>query len=324
MITQPAKIFLPLLGVAVVVVVFYNAMTGDHAGISLWLGLGVVAFLAGVAVTTAHDNEAAPAVEPDAGPPEMRPARPVRLPGGPGWPALAGLAAGLVALSFVTTAGLAVAGLVLALAATVGWLASVSGDRTGHVPNLMPIGIPVVGLFAIASLMFFMSRILLAVPEQASTFIALAVAALILAVASFIALKPSLSSRTVMNGLLIAGVLMAGGGLVAAAAGQREVEAHGEHAGRKAVTITARNVAFTKSEIDLNAEQPAVIEFDNDEPQPHNVAIYTTEDFSTPVWQGDVIVGPETIEYRFTAPRAGTYFFRCDIHPAMKGKVHVE
>ena len=55
-----------------------------------------------------------------------------------------------------------------------------SADTTGRQINLLPIGIPVLGLFCIASLMFFMSRILLAVPEQASTFIALAVAVIIL------------------------------------------------------------------------------------------------------------------------------------------------
>ena len=324
MITQPARIFLPLLVVGVVAAVIYSGMTGDHTGISLFLGLGTVAFLAGVAITTARDNEVAPVVAPDAGPPELRPAPPARLPGGPGWPALAALAGGLVALSFLTTAGLAVAGLVVALAAAVGWLASASGDRTGHVPNLMPIGIPVVGLFAIASLMFFMSRILLAVPEQASTFIALAVAVVILAIASLIALKPNVSSRSLMTALVVGGVLMAGGGLVAGAAGQRHIEAHGEHSGRASLSIKARNVAFDLQEFDLHAEQPAVIEFENEEAQPHNVAIYFTEEFSTPVWQGDVITGPETIEYRFTAPKAGTYFFRCDIHPAMKGKVHVE
>ena len=291
MITQPARIFLPLLVVGVVAAVIYSGMTGDHTGISLFLGLGTVAFLAGVAITTARDNEVAPVVAPDAGPPELRPALPARLPGGPGWPALAALAGGLVALSFLTTAGLAVAGLVVALAAAVGWLASASGDRTGHVPNLMPIGIPVVGLFAIASL---------------------------------IALKPNVSSRSLMTALVVGGVLMAGGGLVAGAAGQRHIEAHGEHSGRASLSIKARNVAFDLQEFDLHAEQPAVIEFENEEAQPHNVAIYFTEEFSTPVWQGDVITGPETIEYRFTAPKAGTYFFRCDIHPAMKGKVHVE
>jgi plastocyanin len=322
-ITQPAKLFLPLLGVAAVAAIFYSGMTGDHTGISLFLGLGLVAFLAGVAITTARDHEAAPVVAPDAPPPELRPAPPTRLPGGPGWPALAGVAAGLVALSFMTTAALAAAGLVLALAATVGWLASTSADRTGRAPNLMPIGIPAVGLFAIVSLMFFMSRILLAVPEQASTFIALMVAALILGLASFIALKPNISSRAVMSGLVVAALLMAGGGLVAAAAGQRDIERHKEDVGAKGVRITAKNISFTKSEFELNAEQPAVIVFDNDDPQPHNVAIYRTEDFRDPVWQGDVIVGPKTIQYRFVAPRVGLYYFRCDIHPAMKGKVDV-
>ena len=323
MITEPSKVFLPLLGVGVVAAVLYSGMTTDHTGVSLLLGLAFVAFAAGLAVTVARDNETAPAGDADAGPPELRPARPARLPGGPGWPALAALAAGLIALAFLTSTGLAVVGFILALAAAVGWLASASADRTGRAPNLMPLGIPVVGLFAIGSLMFFMSRILLAVPEQASTFIALAVAALILAVASVIALKPEISSRTVMSGLVIGGLLMVAGGLAAAAAGQREVEPHGEHAGRKGVSITARNVAFNRSEFELNAEQPAVVSFDNAEPQPHNVAIYTNEDFATPVWQGDVIVGPEKIEYRFTAPKKGTYYFRCDIHPNMKGTVHV-
>jgi plastocyanin len=323
LITDTSKVFWPLIGVGVVVAVLYSGMTGHHGGIALVLGLAVVACGAGLVVTLARDNEAAPAVEADAGPPELRLARPARLPGGPGWPVLAALAGGLFALSFLTSAGVAVAGLIVALAAAVGWLASVSADRTGRPPNLMPIGIPVVGLFAIGSLMFFMSRILLAVPEQASTFIALAVAAVILALASFIALKPDISSRAVMSGLAVAGVLMVGGGLIAAAAGQREVEAHGEHAGQRTVHIEARNVQFDEDEFELNANQPAIIDFNNDEPQPHNVAIYTGEDFLQPVFQGDVIIGPERTQYRFVAPGPGDYFFRCDIHPNMKGKVHV-
>ena len=323
MLTQAAKVYLPLTVLGVVAAMLLSGMAADHTGIALLVGLAVVAFGAGVAVTGARENEVAPAVAEDAGPPELTTAPPVRLAGGAGWPLFGGLAVAFFALAFVAGGGWAIPGLIFALAAAVGWLASVSADRTGRTANLMPIGIPVVGLFAIGALMFFMSRILLAVPEQASTFIALAVAALILALASVVALKPNLSSRTVMTGLVVGGLLMIGGGFVSAAVGQREVEPHGEHGGRASVAIVARNVNFDRKEFELHAHQPAVIRFDNAEPQPHNVAIYTSEDFVQPVWQGDVITGPDEIEYRFTAPAKGDYAFRCDIHPNMKGKVHV-
>jgi plastocyanin len=324
MITQSAKVFLPLTVVGVVLAVVYATVTGDHGGITLLFGLATVAMMAAIAVTTARENEFAPATAEDAGPPEVLPAPPTRLPGGPGWPVIGGLAAGVLALAFVGAGLMAVVGLILALVAAVGWLASASSDRTGRSPDLYPIGIPVLGLFAIGSLMFFMSRILLAVPEQASTFIAMSVATLVLGGASYMALKPAISSRTVMTGLVITGLLFGGGGLVAAAAGPRDIEEHGgDHAGQATVEIVARDIAFDRQEIELTADQPAVIEFDNDEPQPHNVAIYTAEDATQIIFQGDVIVGPLKTEYRFTAPGPGTYFFRCDIHPNMKGTVKV-
>ncbi|MDQ4098762.1 MAG: cupredoxin domain-containing protein [Actinomycetota bacterium] len=323
MITEPAKVVLSLTAVAAVAAVIYVVLTADHGGVTLYGGLAAVAFFAGVAVTVARDNEVAPAVAEDAGPPEFRPAPPVRLPGGPGWPALAGLAVGFIALGFLIGPLVAIPAGILASVAAVGWLASAAADRTRRVTNLLPLGIPVFGLFAIGSLMFLMSRILLAVPEQASTFIALAVAVLIMAVASFVALRPSISPRIVMAGLVIGGVLMTGGGLVAAAVGQRHVEEH--HSGPEPVEIEATNVRFNLPEFELHADQEAVIDFHNDEAVPHNVAIYQTENFSgLALFQGAVIVGPESIEYRFRAPPAGTYYFRCDIHPTtMTGKVLV-
>jgi plastocyanin len=322
-LTQPARVLSPLTGLGVVLTVIYSGLTGDHGGITLLLGVATVAFFASVVLTTARDNEVAPAVAEDAGPPELRPPPPTRLPGGPGWPIAGALSAALFALAFLVGGVVAVPGVALAAVAAVGWLASNSADRTGRTANLLPIGIPVVALFAIGSVIFFMSRILLAVPEQASTFIALAVAVLILAVASMVALRPSVSPRSVLNGLVIGGVLMTAGGFVGLAAGERKIEQHKEHAGAEEVEIEADNIAFNRQTFELHANQPAVIAFANEETQPHNVAIYTGEDASQVIFQGDVVVGPIKTEYRFTAPPAGTYFFRCDIHPNMKGSVKV-
>ncbi len=321
MITEPAKVFLPLLGVGSVAAVIYAMATGDHTGVSLFLGLATVALLAGVAVTNVRDNELAPAVPADAGPPEVRPIGAVRLPGGPGWPALAAVGTGFGILALIVTPYLGIASAAFLVVAAAGWLASVSADRTGRTPDLMPFGIPVVGMFAIGALMFLFSRVLLAVPEQASTFIALVVAVLIMAAASFVALKPAIRPGTLLAVLLVSGVLLTAGGVVAGLAGQREIEVH--HAGHEPEVIHADNIAFDRTELHLPANEDVVLEFRNDEPVPHNVSIYDNpEHTGLALFQGAVIVGG-SVEYRFKSPAPGTYYFRCDIHPAMQGKVTV-
>jgi plastocyanin len=40
---------------------------------------------------------------------------------------------------------------------------------------------------------------------------------------------------------------------------------------------------------------------------------------------GEIITGPATINYTFTAPsEPGTYYFQCDVHPSMNGDFIVE
>ncbi|MGH9223988.1 MAG: cupredoxin domain-containing protein [Acidimicrobiales bacterium] len=321
MITQPAKVFLPVIGVGVLAAVAYALLTGDHTGVSMFLGLAVAALAGAIAITNYRDPLELPTAA-DAPAPALRPIGPVRLVGGPGWPAIGALGAGLIAGALIITPLFAAFGAVLLLVAAVGWLGSVSIDRTRRVPNLMPIGIPVVGLFAIASLMFFMSRILLAVPEQASTFIALAVAVVVMAAASFVAVRPTLSPRTLLAGLVVGGLLMAAGGIVAGVAGQRHVEEH--HAGPEPIEVAADNVQFTVTELHFEADHDAVIDFDNADTVPHNIAIYKDANFAgLAIFQGAVITGNSKIEYKFKAPGAGEYYFRCDIHPLMQGKVTV-
>ena len=185
------------------------------------------------------------------------------------------------------------------------------------------------GLFCIASLMFFMSRILLAVPEEASTFIALAVAITILGTASTLALRPRISSRTMVAALGVAGMLMVGGGLVAAAAGERKIEHHGEAAEEGhapgAVEVMAKDIAFDIKEMNLPANGPAEVVFTNgDKGIPHNMSFYAGADATAPpIHKGGIVAGPGQITYDFTTPAAGEYYFQCDVHPNMNGKAHV-
>jgi plastocyanin len=97
----------------------------------------------------------------------------------------------------------------------------------------------------------------------------------------------------------------------------------GEMAARP-VKVTAKNVAFDMTELTFAAGQQAVIDFRNDDAGvPHNVAIYRDEQAGQVIFKGELVTGPKSIKYTFASPPAGSYFFRCDVHPTMKGTVTV-
>jgi plastocyanin len=322
-LTQSSKVFLPISAVGLVFGVGYMVLTGNRDGFLLLLFLAVVASCAGIAVARVRENEFAPTVPADAPAPEYRDVAPGRPLVGGLWAATGALASTLLFLGFVLGPLATVGGLVVAAATVVGWMTTVSGEHTGRRIDLAPLGLPVLGLFAIFALMFFISRVLLAVPEQASTAIALAVAIVILGGASVVALRPRVSSRALAAVLAASGLLLTAGGLVAAAIGEREVHRPpGVSAGP--VSIEAVNSQFDLQEFELTADLPAEIKFhNNDENVPHNVAIYRDDQYTQDVFVGDMFPGPTTIEYRFDAPHTGEYFFRCDVHPNMAGKVKV-
>ncbi len=323
MLSQSSKVFLPIAAVSFVMAVAYAIATGNIDGLVLYLGLVVAATLAGVAVSGARENEFAPRVAVDAPPPALQRVTWARPVAGGLWSAMGAAAVGLVLCGFIVGPVLTIAGLVVGAAAVVGWMTSVSGDHTGRHLDLTPLAIPVVGLFTIFSLMFSMSRVLLAVPEEASTIIAIAIAVVILASATLVTLKPNLTKQSLLAILATAGVLLAGGGVGAAAYGQRTVEKPEGVAGPP-VKVAAQGIQFLNKELTVKADVPADIIFDNkDKGIVHNVAVASDADFTRRVFTGDVIPGVKTIDYKFRAPEAGTYFFRCDIHPNMQGKLTV-
>jgi plastocyanin len=86
-------------------------------------------------------------------------------------------------------------------------------------------------------------------------------------------------------------------------------------------------MAFDKSEITVPAGAAVTIVFNNkDSGVPHNFAAYESSKAQTVIFKGEIITGPTTIEYKFTAPTTlGAYFFRCDVHPVtMIGKFVVK
>jgi plastocyanin/mono/diheme cytochrome c family protein len=87
------------------------------------------------------------------------------------------------------------------------------------------------------------------------------------------------------------------------------------------VEIAAQNIAFDKKEISVNTGGQVRIRFtNNDEGVPHNIAVYKSATDITPVSDGSVGVefpGVNTDDTAFAAPSAGTYYFRCDVHPTL-------
>ncbi|MDI6867817.1 cupredoxin domain-containing protein [Methanoculleus sp.] len=87
--------------------------------------------------------------------------------------------------------------------------------------------------------------------------------------------------------------------------------------GTATVDLTAEDIAFDTSTITVPAGAEVTVNFNNmDDGIPHNFAVYTDSSASEEIFVGDIITGPDTTTYTFTAPsEPGTYFFRCDVHP---------
>ena len=321
MLTDSSKVFLPLAGVGLGVGLFYAAASGDDAGVSLLLFLFVAAGVVGVTLLRYRDNEVAPPVAPDAPAAEPRRVRPEPAPAGGGWALLGAAAAGLALSGLVIGPAASISGCVLGALVVGGWLASLSGERTGRTLSLLPIGLPLMGFFAIGTLIFFMSRILLAVPSaNLSTTIAVLVAVLILGGGTLVAAKPNISSSTLAAAMGVLGALFLAGGLVAAGLGEHKTEGEGF---TPPASVTAHDLKFNKTVLQFRAESPSILHFKNEDAVPHNVAIYNDATLSKRIFSFDPIPGPTAQDFQFTSPAAGRYFFRCDVHPQMRGRVVV-
>jgi cytochrome c oxidase subunit II len=85
------------------------------------------------------------------------------------------------------------------------------------------------------------------------------------------------------------------------------------------IDLVATGLAFNLSTITVPAGAQITIHFDNrDSGIPHNFAVYTDASAAKSIFIGQIISGPATVTYTFTAPASpGSYFFRCDVHPTM-------
>ena len=88
------------------------------------------------------------------------------------------------------------------------------------------------------------------------------------------------------------------------------------------VTIVSRNMAFDQATLMVSAGSAWRLKLVNEDSVPHNVAIYRDKSATATLFVGK-LVSRATIIYDVPGLEPGTYFFRCDLHPDMKGTVIV-
>jgi cytochrome c oxidase subunit 2 len=90
------------------------------------------------------------------------------------------------------------------------------------------------------------------------------------------------------------------------------------------IQIAAQNTAFDTAELEVAANTPFKIEFDNLDPLPHNVAIHQGAPTGEEVFQGEIVTGPTKVTYDVPALQPGPYAFVCTVHPQMTGTLNVQ
>jgi plastocyanin len=87
-----------------------------------------------------------------------------------------------------------------------------------------------------------------------------------------------------------------------------------------APVVFADQLTFTAAEVAVPAGVPFKLTFENRESAPHNLAIYTDSSASQRLYQGEIFSSGTRV-YEVPALAAGSYFFRCDVHPDMTGTI---
>ena len=89
--------------------------------------------------------------------------------------------------------------------------------------------------------------------------------------------------------------------------------------------ITAQDLKFSPTSLDVPPGQPTTITFDNEDPGVlHNIQFFSDKGYTASIYKGPDVTGVASAEYQLPALVPGTYYFHCDYHPTtMQGTITV-
>ena len=89
----------------------------------------------------------------------------------------------------------------------------------------------------------------------------------------------------------------------------------------EAITVVAKDIAFSPTAITAQAGKAFTLILDNQESAPHNIAI--SDASGAVVFKGEIVTQKQ-ISYSVNALAAGSYPFKCEVHPNMTGTLTVQ
>jgi plastocyanin len=130
-----------------------------------------------------------------------------------------------------------------------------------------------------------------------------------------------MTGREIRRGLLLAGlaIVLVGCGSAGSAGSRSSPRPRG-------ALIGAEGIAFDRAQLRVPSGRPFELLFDNRDEAMHNVTIYLDSPNldspeREPLFEGEIFSGPARRLYAVPALPPGTYLFRCDVHPQMRGTV---
>jgi len=154
------------------------------------------------------------------------------------WPVMSAVGMGVLMVGLVTDSTLTILGVAILVVAAVEWTASAWAERlsTDQAANaahrdqvLAPFEIPLYGALAIALPILLVSRVFLAASRNGASWIAIAVASVILAFGFVLYNFPNMRKAIVATILVLSGIGVIVAGITSAAIGEREFHPHVEH-----------------------------------------------------------------------------------------------
>ncbi|MGH2757765.1 MAG: cupredoxin domain-containing protein [Actinomycetota bacterium] len=190
--------------------------------------------------------------------------------------------------------------------------------------------VPIGALLLIAVVTILFSQVLLALPKEAATTVALAFAANILIACAVLALRKRTDATTlaelfvVVSYPVVIGIVLAVIGFGSGESVTEEEAGGAGGAGGAAQVITAQGVAFDTKQLSLPAGEDGAITIDNQDSTVHNLSIYEDDSANEDLFIGPDVGAGSSLDYTIPPLDKGNYYFQCDYHSSMNGDVTVE